>query len=218
LENSWVQQHRLHLTVKETLHFRRLPRNVDRMMMVPLGVVLTETMTRDNGNHRVLMKTVRGDVAAAAAGLEVILRHVEVALEVIMTVVVVEESRMEVEETRTVVTGEEVETRMVAIAAQEVEILGVVIAEAVSEEEEEAIGTEEIEPPLKMVAAAAAALIVLLLEANVLVLLFPNARRLLRQRHPLPQPELLSSLLLRNRKQIHLEMLLRSIQLRNLTN
>jgi hypothetical protein len=162
------------------------------------------------------MKMVRGDVVAAAAGLEVILRHVEVALEVIMTVVVVEESRMEVEETRTVVTGEEVETRMVAIAAQEVEILGVVIAEAVSEEEEEAIGTEEIEPPLKMVAAAA--LIVLLLGANVLVLLFPNARRLLRQRHPLPQPELLSSLLLRNRKQIHLEMLLRSIQLRNLTN
>jgi hypothetical protein len=134
-----------------------------------------------------------------------------------MTVVVVEESRMEVEETRTVVTGEEVETRMVAIAAQEEEILGVVIAEAVSEEEE-AIGTEEIEPPLKMVAAAAAALIVLLLEANVLVLLFPNARRLLRQRHPLPQPELLSSLLLRNQRQIHLEMLLRSIQLRNLTN
>jgi hypothetical protein len=168
------------------------------------------------------MKTVRGDVVVVVvvvpAGLEVILRHVEVPLEVIMTVVVVEESRMEVEETRTVVTGEEVETRMVAIAAQEVEILGVVIAEAVSEEEEEAIGTEEIEPPLKMVAAAAAALIVLLLEANVLVLLFPNARRLLRQRHPLPQPELLSSLLLRNQRQIHLEMLLRSIQLRNLTN
>jgi hypothetical protein len=36
------------------------------------------------------MKMVRGDVVAAAAGLEVILRHVEVALEVIMTVVVVD--------------------------------------------------------------------------------------------------------------------------------